>query len=262
MTIPAVDQKHLDFVHAHTTTVVTYTTDKTKKSKPIGRGTGVLVQWGGRHYVLTNTHVMEKYFCCKYSGHETLIQIKGLEGTKGVEEHNGYLLMPKKLSNVGGVTSEYGHRDVGIIEVKTKFLKEIGKTFLPESEIRACPLKTSEEVFFKAFPGKSVEFHAHSQKSLFGWWVDFRSVAQVYDNLVITKDAPLRSYKDSSFSEDGQDLHGISGCGVFTTDHKLAGLVWGGVDDTIGSAIWIVPSKVLIEVLKEYELKQYTQQKD
>lgn len=256
MCIDSDDKKNLDFAQRHTTPVVTYTLGSDGQTRPIGRGTGVCIKWHGRHYVLTNTHVMENFYCCKNGGHEVSIQIKGAEAAQGVEEHNGYLLMPQKVTEIGGVVSEYDHKDIGVIELKPEFLEKIEKDFIPESRIRRSVVPVGQEIFLKGFPSKSAEFLRFGTKALFGWWAEFREVAASHDRLVITGDTAVRTYRDSTFQEDGQDLHGISGCGVFS-EGELCGLVWGGVDGTTDSALWIVPSTVVIEVLEAYESRQY-----
>ena len=144
-----------------------------------------------------------------------------------------------------------------MIEIKPEFLSQIGKKFVAEKDICAGSLTVGQEVFFKGFPLKSAEFHAPIEAAYFGWWAEIRNIARVHDRLAVTTPVALRKYRDTNFDEDDQDLKGISGSGVFDTAHKLIGMVWGGLDGTANSPVWIVPSAVIIEVLEAYERRQY-----
>jgi hypothetical protein len=159
MCIPDSDKRHIEFADQHTTPVVTYVM-KNGRSTPAGRGTGVFLEWHRRYYVLTNTHVLEAFSCLKEKGREPVVQVKGREGEKGIEEHNGYLLMPRKDVTLGGVASKYDHRDVGLVELKPQLIKHLDKKFLSVDSVCSVPLSPGDVVFFKGFPAKSAEFLA------------------------------------------------------------------------------------------------------
>jgi len=251
------DTVHLDFAENCTTAVVTYYLNSSNQSVPDGRGTGVYVLWRDRFFVVTNTHVLERFCYYRHNNVESRIQIKGKEGERGIEEHNGYLLMPVKTLVINGVSSKYDHKDVGVIEIKPQFIQDIHKNFINQKDFLLTSLTPMQEIFYKGFPSNSVDFIGDRQQSLFGRWTEFRKVKSVHDSLIITDDNSLRYYNDSIFNENGSVMTGVSGSGVFTLDHKLAGLVWGGVDGSAKSALWIVPTSKIIEVLDLYIMNQY-----
>ena len=125
-------------------------------------------------------------------------------------ERLAYVLENRKRKTMYGFTSEYNHKDVGIIVLKPESVQRILKKFLALDEKTLAVVQASEEVFYKGFPTKSAEFHVKRAK--FGDWIEFRQIQSVRKRLIKTKGERLHGfYRDDEFAEDGTNLKGISG---------------------------------------------------
>jgi hypothetical protein len=243
-----------------TTPVVTYWAPDTNSrvSYIAGRGTGVLVTYRGRHFVVTNTHVLERYACLRRHAIPVAVQVMAGSGMKGPEEHAGYLLTPRPKEQFElSVRSEYGHQDVGIIELTKNGFKALkgAKRFLTIKEIDSSSVAAGEKVMYKGYPSKSAEFHG-SQRGLFAFWAEFRTVTAATANLIVSDGPPIATVRGDDFNEDGSDLQGISGAALLDMKGHLRGIVWGGYGGIQGP-IWSVPSGTLVRILDGYITRQH-----
>lgn len=255
---PNIPAEHLPFLERATritTPLVTYLAVP-DGSKPLRRGTGFFLKHDGRHFVVTNSHVLEQYAAGRAEKRDIRIQVWSGEGEDGSEFHGGYLLTPNTVtSTILGAPSNYDHRDVGLIELTggAAMLASRQRDFVLSSELDSNVPKPGDVVFYKGYPKKSAEFHAPIRKALFGRWFDIRAIDQVSDRLLITTDKPLAIYRSNDFpEEDGKDLEGISGSALLAPSGRVVGVVWGGPDGSADSPIWAVPSRIVLEMLDHY----------
>lgn len=246
------------FCMACSTTVITYIASSPDRGY---RGTGFYVRCGERLYVVTNTHVLEKYCCLKKKGLTAAVQVATGYGCPGIEEHAGYLLMPHKTSVIDEVESEHDHLDIGLIEVKPKYCKEVSKSKSPLSVVEpAAGLPAVDEtVFFRGYPKPFLCPDPYAgPPGLRGTGFTYRSsVISVHERLL-----KLR-WSDNNmllFPEDAEkglptspDLHGTSGSAVFDGDCRLLGVLWGGDEQSI----YVVPAAHIATCILEYVKQQY-----
>jgi len=246
----------LAFATTITTAVVTYLAAG-DSGVPTSRGSGFFVQNGGRFYVITNTHVLERYAAGRSRKEDVRVQVWAGEGEKGSELHGGYLLCPNnKTTTEFGVRSKYSHRDVGIIELTSGAVRlaKRDRRFVPLSDLKDELPSVGAVVYYKGYPAKTAEFHGFVQKSCFGQWLEIRRVKAASQRLIVAEPS-IAAYRSDGFpDEDGKDLQGISGSALIDAgDSRIVGVVWGGKTASLDAPVYAVPSSTIRHLVGEYE---------
>lgn len=240
------------FAFERSTLLVTYEPNATGDGVPVALGTGFFMESGGRVFVVTNTHVLEKLNAARAAGRTACTQVVGARGEKGVEEHNGYLLMPQKLAIVDGVSSEHDHLDIGLIEIKPEFVPVLAKAkkFLTAADANVSALEVGQDVFYRGYPLENVEFHRPIQSVAADGFGHITKVLSVHDRLVQLDRRERKETSDSGDSLQWRDLHGISGSPVLDSNRKLRGVVWGGDEGT--ERIFVCPATTVFACIEHY----------
>jgi hypothetical protein len=236
---------------AVTTPVTTYE-EAGGSGRPVRRGTGFFLKHGDRDFVVTNTHILERYAARRLDGQHVRIQVCLAQAPQGIEVHHQYLLTPNDVETWElGVPSRFAHRDVGLIEMKHGTLADPCH-YIDSNSLDLYLPAVGTEVYLKGYPARSHRFDEHARTAQFGSWFNVRRVVDTNGLLIITEN--IAWYRGEDFpEEDSGDMSGVSGSALFSAaTGGVVGVVWGVEDYPVDAACYAVPSTVILGVAGQF----------
>lgn len=252
-------QELAHFALERTTMVTTYVVDDEGTSKPVERGSGFFLRVENDVFVVTCSHVLDRYYEARRLGRECLLQVACDAQGLGFESGGACALPIEPMRDAHGnvVYSDRGRPrpkdvrnniDLGFIRVSKSNMDLLNQTKIAVDLAGLASAKADSGAWFRGYATGPVEYLPGSRIFACGFTLATGILEVTDSRLVLDGTIDPESIHNPDNCDPLVDLHGTSGSAVWDGSNKVVGVLWGG--DQAANEIWAVPASHIEPALK------------